>query len=213
MNRLLSIIVVLCGIFLLFSFSTESISQSRSYYHKQMIENGIEEITGKDISQLDEISDALRAYLREGRGEILSPYFSADEIEHMVDVYALFDLMRDVSIWAITLLFLCFYGLSLRVGITKGLAYIGQSAVVLTVLLVAFSAIVALNFHTAWYTFHEIFFSNDLWLMDPKTDLMIQMLPESFFFGMAKRIGITVIAGLLAMCGLSFLKGEKHGVK
>jgi integral membrane protein (TIGR01906 family) len=45
------------------------------------------------------------------------------------------------------------------------------------------------NFKKAFYIFHELFFDNDLWLLDPDTDLMIRMLPEGFFLNMVIRIG------------------------
>lgn len=36
------------------------------------------------------------------------------------------------------------------------------------------------DFNTAFTVFHEIFFTNDLWLFDPAEDYMIRMLPEGF---------------------------------
>ena len=45
------------------------------------------------------------------------------------------------------------------------------------------------DFHRYFMIFHEIFFKNDLWLLDPDTDLLIRMLPEGFFLDMVKRIG------------------------
>ena len=45
------------------------------------------------------------------------------------------------------------------------------------------------DFHRYFMIFHEMFFTNDLWLLDPDTDLLIRMLPEGFFLDMAKRIG------------------------
>ena len=43
---------------------------------------------------------------------------------------------------------------------------------------------------TKYFTiFHEIFFTNDLWIFDPATDYMIRMLPEGFFYDMVMRIG------------------------
>ena len=46
------------------------------------------------------------------------------------------------------------------------------------------------HFDTAFIQFHEIFFDNDLWLLDPDVSLMINMLPEEFFFDTAMRIGL-----------------------
>ena len=37
------------------------------------------------------------------------------------------------------------------------------------------------GFESAWERLHEIVFTNDLWLLDPRTDRLIQMFPESFW--------------------------------
>lgn len=213
MNRVLSIVVVLSCFFLLFSFSTEAMSQDQVYYVAQMEKNGIPDVTGKSMDSLSEISSALRAYLKRGEGDILAPYFSASEIDHMVDVYALFKLMRTLTVFILGFAALCLYILSLRTGWRRALKMTGESAIGVLVALLLFSIIVALNFHAAWFKFHEIFFSNDLWLMDPEKDLMIQMLPEPFFFGMVKRIGLTVLAGMIGLSGLYFIKGDSNEVK
>ena len=34
------------------------------------------------------------------------------------------------------------------------------------------------NFNKVFVIFHEIFFTNDLWLFDARYDYMIRMLPE-----------------------------------
>ena len=45
-----------------------------------------------------------------------------------------------------------------------------------------------LDFTKCFTIFHEIFFTNDLWLFDPRYDYMIRMLPEGFFADMVLRI-------------------------
>jgi integral membrane protein (TIGR01906 family) len=37
------------------------------------------------------------------------------------------------------------------------------------------------NFDSAFVTFHRIFFRNDLWLLNPETDLLINIMPQGFF--------------------------------
>jgi len=49
------------------------------------------------------------------------------------------------------------------------------------------------DFNKYFTMFHEIFFTNDLWLLDPRTDLLIRMLPEGFFMDMVMRIGIIIL--------------------
>jgi integral membrane protein (TIGR01906 family) len=46
---------------------------------------------------------------------------------------------------------------------------------------VFFGFLMAIGFDRFFVTFHEIFFSNDDWLFDPRTDPIINVLPESFF--------------------------------
>ena len=65
---------------------------------------------------------------------------------------------------------------------------------------------------TKYFTiFHEIFFDNDLWLLDPSTDLLIRMLPEGFFMDMVIRIGIIflVLMFLVLIISILMLIGRK----
>lgn len=59
---------------------------------------------------------------------------------------------------------------------------------------------------TRYFTvFHEIFFTNDLWIFDPAADYMIRMLPEGFFYDMVMRIGLFFIGGLALLFVLFFV--------
>ncbi len=44
-----------------------------------------------------------------------------------------------------------------------------------------FGILYLIDFQGAFVKFHEIFFKNDLWQLDPKTDLLIRLMPEEFF--------------------------------
>ena len=39
---------------------------------------------------------------------------------------------------------------------------------------------VSRDFTAAFLRFHEIFFTNDLWLLDPSVDLLVNIVPEAF---------------------------------
>ncbi len=62
--------------------------------------------------------------------------------------------------------------------------------------------LVASNFSKFFVIFHEIFFDNDLWLFDPRTDLMIRMLPEGLFMDFSVRILLWFVGLLAAFEGL-----------
>ena len=38
-----------------------------------------------------------------------------------------------------------------------------------------------INFNYTFTLFHEIFFRNDLWILDPRNDYLLIMFPERFF--------------------------------
>ena len=59
------------------------------------------------------------------------------------------------------------------------------------IFLAVFAAIAiyaAVDFTSFWTSFHHVFFTNDLWLLDPATDNLILMVPEQFFFDLVFRI-------------------------
>ena len=55
------------------------------------------------------------------------------------------------------------------------------------------------NFNKYFTIFHQIFFSNDLWIFDPAEDYMIRMLPEGFFYDMASRIVLAFAVSLIVV--------------
>lgn len=64
------------------------------------------------------------------------------------------------------------------------------------------------NFTDFWIKFHQLFFNNDLWLLDSRTDFMIQICPESMFFQLVSQI-VIIVAGvlfLLTLFSLWFIK-------
>lgn len=213
MKQFLALVAALCLTFLLFSGATQWVSDNEAYYRRQMIQNDIPRVTGKSLNELDEISDGLRDYLKRGDERVLTPYFSKSEVDHMVDVYALFHLMRRLSLAAVVLAAVSFYLLAKSAGIREGLRSVGKATMVLIAAFSLLALLIAANFSKAWYTFHTLFFSNKLWLMDPEKDLMIQMLPEPFFFGMVKQIGLVMAVGLLILASLAFLKGNRNEIE
>ena len=63
----------------------------------------------------------------------------------------------------------------------------------------------AVDFRSAFAFFHRLLFSNDLWLLNPETDLLIRICPASMFASLGMRIGLYsagVIAGIPALLTL-----------
>lgn len=56
-----------------------------------------------------------------------------------------------------------------------------------------------INFNKSFNTFHQIFFSNDYWIFDPKLDPVINILPEEFFFHCAIVILLLIALGSILL--------------
>ena len=65
------------------------------------------------------------------------------------------------------------------------------------------AAIISTDFTRYFVIFHHIFFDNNLWILDPRTDLLINIVPEGFFMDTAARIAGVFCGSVLAVFALS----------
>ena len=74
----------------------------------------------------------------------------------------------------------------------------------LSLIFLAFAGVSSLLlFDQFFLQFHEMFFSNDLWQLDPKTDRLIQIYPRDFWFGALFVTACFVIFLLLIVSGMA----------
>ena len=62
------------------------------------------------------------------------------------------------------------------------------TCVITNIVFASLIGIISINFDKAFTIFHHLLFKNDYWLLDPNTDDLINLLPESFFIHMALTI-------------------------
>lgn len=80
----------------------------------------------------------------------------------------------------------------------------------------ALAAVISTDFSRYFVVFHHIFFDNDLWILDPDTDMLINIVPEAFFMDTALRIAIvfaTFVTIFFGACLFLWLKGRKAAEK
>lgn len=180
------------------------------FYEKEYQKYAVTEELQMEMSDVMEVTGYMMDYLI-GREEELSiettvngqrqDFFNEQDRLHMADVKNLF--LGGLALRRF-LLFGCAAFMALFVWLKGdwrrwvpkayfiGLGIFGGLTVILGGLFVS-------NFTMYFTIFHEIFFTNDLWMFDPETDLMIRMLPEGFFFDMVVRIGIVFVGLLLVL--------------
>lgn len=197
-KKLLSVIFVIFIVILCLSISIEFNAYNKSYYMKSYKNNNIEKITGRSENELSIITDTLIGYIKGNKSSNeLYKHFNDKEVTHMEDVLNLFNLLRKLKwISIIGIILLTYIFISLNKGyVIKNIIKYGITSIYIFIIFFAF--IVSTNFNKYFTLFHLLLFTNDLWLLNPKTDLMIQMLPEVFFSKMALNISITFISILL----------------
>jgi len=160
------------------------------------------EVTGLGSAQLHAIAETFTDYLKNPSaslgmkidvGGVRRPLFNDREIEHMVDVQRLFLMAGRVRLAAGTVLLIVpLVGLALAQG--AFLPHLGTLLVLgggLTVaILLLLGALSLLDFTELWTRFHHVAFTNDLWILDPRTDYLIMLFPEGFWFDSVMRIAM-----------------------
>lgn len=139
---------------------------------------------------------------------IVQEAFNTREKTHMVDVRSLYDFalnIRNVSIivLAVSLIYLIVYEKKIP---WFSLASAFLKMAVLFLLFVSFLGIWAyVDFDAFWTQFHKVFFTNDLWLLNPATDLMINLFPSPVFSALVFRILATFLIPFIALIGTSVI--------
>ncbi|MGE3267882.1 MAG: TIGR01906 family membrane protein [Chloroflexota bacterium] len=176
------------------------VASDNEFYASEFAKYRISEVTGLDQDQLAVVANAFIAYLRDPTAQldqditvngVRRPLFNEREIHHMEDVRRLFGLAKQARMVAAgVLLILPLLGLAL--GGSAFLPRLGTLLVfggIATVTILGLAGLLSLvDFTEAWIKFHEIAFTNDLWMLDPRTDYLIMLYPEGFWFDAVMRI-------------------------
>nr|WP_320026112.1 TIGR01906 family membrane protein [uncultured Acetobacterium sp.] len=224
MNKTIKIFSMLLGVlfpFIIFVSGIEAAVFDKAFYMDQMEKNQVTQNTGIYPPDMELVVDEIINYLKGTREDFdikarLAPenaknvnesvsIFNEKEITHMDDVrdLLLFFLgLRDAAMILALIAFLILLKYNWK-AIIKALFY--GSAIFLVILLVIGLNFI-FNFNDTFILFHQLFFSNDLWMMDPSTDRLIWIVPEPFFFAMISRMVVYIMVPLgLTTLGSGFV--------
>ena len=205
------LIILIPIVIILLNFSILAFDDN--YYKKQFEKNNIYEKIPKE--QADKEAENLINYLKQGK-ELQGDFFNEKEKQHLVDV-------RTIIKRLIGLLYLSILAAAMIITIgfiqnkkQLGISFIAGGLLTILILIILFLSMI--NFEWVFIKFHEIAFTNNLWILDPETDKLILMFPESFFYGITKDIGIrslltsaaTTLAGLTLIFTQKIKKKHKH---
>mgnify|MGYP001774732369 CR=1 FL=1 len=184
-------------------------SFNKSFYKNEYKKLNVTEYIGISEDDLNKATDVLLGYIK-GENKTLDiecringitrQVFNNKEKTHMQDVKNLYDgaiVVRNVSFVIFVLSFI-YIGRSkeLFIGYKYSLSLVG--------LIIAFLLLFCLmDFEGFWLAFHHLFFPfNDLYILDPRYDILVMMVPEGFFFDLCVLI---VASTSVMLVGLYFV--------
>ncbi len=218
---------LLCVLFSIFTFLAIVISSieltaygDMNFYKTEYEKYNVLDTVGMSMNDLMDVTREMMSYLHGNRADLViettingekREFFNEREKLHMADVrQLLLNALRVRNLSAAAALILLLSGLFLhKKTLSLFLSTLFRSilatfAGILIFILLA-GLIVSRNFTYYWTIFHEIFFTNDLWLLDPATDLLINIVPEGFFMDFVFRAACITGTILLAVLGSSGL--------
>ena len=212
------ILGILLSVILLFTF-VEIIVFNLNHYRESFIKYNIIQEIGMNEMNLQYTLEDLLEYLRDNRGELDTKViiegredeaFENREKLHMIDVKKLFfrgRMLRNIAV----VLFIIMGPVFIikdrywKKSISGTLLYTSTINILFLFVLLL---LMKIDFDRCFTYFHIIFFNNDLWMLDPNTHVLVQMLPEGFFYDTSVRIVLCFLASSMALglLGLYFIK-------
>ncbi len=196
---------------------------STSFYEQFYKESNLASQIGVSEGDLNKSMDMMLDYVlgkRENLDDTIIRYgkevevYNEKEKTHMMDVKHLYDVAMRVLIGAIGIGIGCVLWITYRYRDLKKI--LGQlcagllSATLCFLLVIVWLGIwILTDFTDFWTHFHGVFFTNDLWLLDPATDFMIVICPEKMFFTLVVKILIHFMLVLLPLEAVAYILLKK----
>jgi len=194
--------------------TTSSISwafNSPGLYNDGFEKYYISRISGITDADLRQVGADIRHYINSGDEPLVvttrifgekRDLFNNREIAHMKDVK---QLVRGVYVLA--LVSAAYLAAMIIVGfgwqkarfvpaLAKRLTWGGGLTLIL---MVVFGIAALVGFDSVFLKFHQLSFANDLWRLDPRTDYLVRIFPQDFWFDATMWVSIRVISGALML--------------
>ena len=130
------------------------------------------------------------------KAELNTTWFSEKDILHMKDVRVLYNVSFNLMIFFIiifilsTILIALVYKNYAMFYITKTF---NKTLLAFILLVIILASIISYNFTSFWIKFHQLLFTNDLWLLSPEESNLIKMVPEQFFISLITTIILHIL--------------------
>ena len=140
------------------------------------------------------------------KAELNTSWFTEKDILHTKDVRTLYNVSFYTMIFFIVL-FIITTILIIILSKHKTMFYItrtfNKTLLAFIILIIVLAGIISYNFNSFWIKFHQLLFSNDLWLLSPDESNLIKMVPEEFFISLITTIILHILLLFVALLVLN----------
>lgn len=223
LNLAAGILFAFCLMITLLITSIEAVVYwTPGYFEKEYAKYRVTDDVHMTMEDLLDVTDEMMAFLRGKRDDLhvmtrmggeTREFFNEREIAHMEDVKGLF--LAALTLRRACLLFMALVvvlAAALKLDYKKALpgAVLGGTGLFFA-LSAVIAGIISTDFTKYFILFHHMFFDNDLWILNPETDMLINIVPEGFFSDTVIHIGITFFACVLlaAVCCVLIIRRYK----
>lgn len=188
----------------------------RPFYYAHITPLGLEEFTGLTREEIKTAYDEMLDYCLGGEEFSTGVLrWSQSGKDHFTDVRMLFLLdLRVLGIFVVLLLALL---IAMKLTSWRPCRLLGRGPLFwagtgLAAIFLIVGGLAALDFDRAFTIFHTIFFpGKDNWIFDPRTDQIIDILPQEFFMNCAILILVILILGCAIFIAADIItKRRKH---
>ncbi len=229
-TSLCSVIGSIALIIAILILSIEMFVMNRGFFESEYSKLGTAQSIGMSEQDLSKVTDNLLSYTEGNRDSldmeakingITEEVFGEREKDHMVDVRNMFitaRLVRTVCLIAAAVFIAAAFIISRKKAVRSLCISFTNVSIAFLFTLAVLGLYAVIDFTSFWTHFHYLFFSNNLWMLDPRTDILIMMVPEQFFSDLIIRIAIRFVSifaalNIAAIVGNSIYKKRRRLAK
>lgn len=213
--------VILVGLLIVLLFaSVKFVAFNEPYFRWHYQAHEIVKSTGIELDELMIVTKDMLNYLLDKRDNLdmtatingkVEEVFGEREKAHMVDVKSMIVFGQSVRnfLFLLTVIYVVFLGLREPKVLEHFVKSVWKVFLIGIGVMTVVGLVLSTDFEMYFIKFHEIFFHNDLWMLDPDTDILINMVPEIFFFETVVGIVLSFLIATAATIGISRIALKK----
>lgn len=192
MRKLLNIVLSICLALFVIGSSVIITLNIKSIYYNDIDKLNIESMTYLSKEEIIENYNYLIDYnlsWNAGEFELPSLPSSTNGKIHFEEVR---DIFQSVKILTIIMGAISIIGAIAQIR-KRQFKFLRNASILIIIMPLLLAIPIAIDFNKCFIIFHEIMFSNDYWIFNPKIDPIINLLPEAFFMHMGVMILLIMV--------------------